>query len=74
MWDRTLSPWRVLFWQKMLSECLVILSFVDISMENWAREGGCVMFSWSSSMFVRKCYDCIEIRMRKINFAGIFYV
>jgi choline transport protein len=33
MWDRTLSPWRVQFWQKMLSESLAILS-VDISVPN----------------------------------------
>jgi hypothetical protein len=32
MRDRTLSPWRAPFWQKMPSESLVISSFVDISM------------------------------------------
>jgi len=45
MWDRALSPWRAPSWQKMLFECLAMSSFVDISMENWAGEGGCIMFS-----------------------------
>ena len=32
MRGRTLSPWRVPFWQKMLFESLAISLFVDVSM------------------------------------------
>lgn len=37
MRDRTLSPWGVTIWQKILSESLAASSFVDVIMANWAE-------------------------------------